>query len=82
MLKKLFVTIGLLAAACLTIVLYGFGIPAAVLSVSSITALFWWFIRDPERKEKSPGLPVSCCHYLGDLDKDEKEHRGKTQSNP
>lgn len=69
------VTIGLLAAAGLAIVLYGFGISAAVLSVSSLTALCWWFIRDPERKDQSPGLPVSCCHYLGDLEKDEDEQR-------
>ncbi|SHO49660.1 hypothetical protein SAMN02745220_02983 [Desulfopila aestuarii DSM 18488] len=73
MIMKLLVTIGLLAAAGLAIVLYGFGIPAAVLSVSSLTALYWWFIRDPERKEKSPAPPVSCCHYLGDIDKDEKD---------
>jgi len=78
MMLKLIVTIGLLAAAGFAIVLYGFGISAAVLSVSSLTALYWWFIRDPERKDQSPALPVSCCHYLGDLAEDEdKQMPGK-----
>ena len=71
---KLLVTIGFLGAAGLANLVLGFGILSAFLSVSSLSAL-WWFIRDPAKKEKSPCLPVCCCHYLGDLGEEEKEHR-------
>lgn len=67
MMIKNLVTIGLLAAAGLAIIFLGFGIPSVLLSVSSLVAFWWWFIREPAKKEKSPGLPVCCCHYLGDV---------------
>lgn len=70
---KNLVTIGLLAAAGLAIIFLGFGTLAVLLSVSSLVALWWWFIREPAKKEKSPGLPVCCCHYLGDQIEESKD---------
>jgi hypothetical protein len=75
MMIKLLVTIGLLAAASLAIIILGFGIPSAFLSASSLVVLWWWFIRETAEKEKSPDLPVCCCHYLGDFTEEKKEHR-------
>ena len=73
MIIKLLVAIVLLAAAGLAIVVYGLGILSAFLSASSLIALWWWFLRKPVRKEETPGLPVSCCHFLGDLEEDKNE---------
>jgi hypothetical protein len=67
MMIKNVVTIGLLTAAGLAIIFLGFGISSVLLSFSSLAAFWWWFIQEPAKKEQSPGLPVCCCHYLGDL---------------
>lgn len=75
MTTKRLITVGLLTAAGLAIILSGFGILSALLSVSSLAALWWCFIREPEGKEELPGPPVSCCHYLGDLEKEDKKHK-------
>jgi hypothetical protein len=72
MMIKNLVTIGLLVAASLAITFLGVGISSVLLTVSSLVAFWWWFIREPAKKEKSPGLPVCCCHYLGELAEQEK----------
>lgn len=73
MLIQLLLTSGLLAMACIVIIFYGFGLPATLLSILSIGALWFCFIRKPVRKAQSPGLPVSCCHYLGDQQAEERK---------
>jgi hypothetical protein len=68
---KLLIVAGLLVAAGLVIIQSGVGLPAMLLSVSGLAALFWWFIRRPRPEGELPSAAVSCCHYLEDH---EKEH--------
>ena len=63
---KLLITAGLLAAAGLVIIRSGVGLPAILLSVSGLIALFRWFIREPRPDGELPSASVSCCHYLQD----------------
>ena len=70
---KLLIITMLLVAAGLVINLFGFGLPAAGLSVTSLAVLWWFFIRKPVRGKQSPGPPVSCCHYLGDSEAEDGE---------
>ena len=62
---KLLILAGLLAAAGLVIIQSGVGLPAILLSISGLAALWWWFIRAPRPDKELPSAAVSCCHYLG-----------------
>jgi hypothetical protein len=63
---KLLAGIGLLAAAAVVTIRYGFGAAPLFLSVFALAILLWCFHWPSRPAGEQPTGAVSCCHYLGD----------------
>jgi hypothetical protein len=68
--SKLLMITALPAAAGLILLFSGVNLPATLLVISGFGGLLWLFTRKPRPRDEMPSNTVSCCHYLGDTEKE------------